>query len=138
MPPDDRDDQRPKAGRLWDRPSSQPAHSTAVPVATYDDVTGQHFVTPEAEAEARWRRDVMRMLRAQNIKTGAIGKYVRDEFRKSSEERERRRAAEDKAAERRHRTVQRIVGALTSGKFWTAIGAAVAGVLTALKATGRL
>lgn len=137
---DDRDDQQPKSGRIWDRPRSQPVHSLAVPGEIYEDVTGR-FDTMEAEADARFRRDVMRMLRQQNVKTGAIGKYVRDEFRKSSAERERRRADEAEQRQRKEAAKQRrhqLLRSLISKEVLTAIGAAVAGVIAALKATGTL
>lgn len=146
---DNRDQQPPKSGRIWDRPQSQPVvqpkSSTAVPAEVYEDVTGRYDLSPRDEVDARFRRDVMRMLRQQNAKTGAIGKFMRDQFRAMADERERRRSAEDKAVERkeqakhrRHQLWSRFVGLGLSPKLWTAIGAAVAGVLTALKATGNL
>lgn len=78
------------------------ATDAAVPRATsYEDVTGQHFKTPEDEEEARYRRDVMRAMRGLSVKIAAGARVFRDQLRdlvamaKASElERERRRAEE--------------------------------------------
>jgi len=136
MPADDRDHQPPKSGRLWQRPQSTPAAPTAV----YEDVTGR-FDTLEAENEARFRRDVIRSLRAVSLKVAAGNRVFRDELRQSREERERRRADEaeqrqrkEAAKQRRHQIVKRLI----SKEVLTALGAAIAGVVAALKATGSL
>jgi hypothetical protein len=112
------------------------ATDPAVPRATgYEDVTGQHFKTPEDEEEARFRRDVMRGQRALSIKMAAGARVFRDQLRelvaiaKASEvERERRRAEEIEHKVRRDKFLR---FALTKV---APILVAVAGVLTAIAA----